>query len=356
MSSGQKDEIPATRSTRITILRSPPEKEEQKTGMGIYSDKVEAGLKEAGIEPRRITVGIGAGVSEKNIFKRIRWNLLHPFKQCIASGWEGVFHATDEFHSICFPFLGGKKVMTFHHYQGNDTKTPFLFLWKIVVRIGVKLSDRIIAISPKSKKDLIEHYGVPEEKISVVLNNVSDKFRSIDIPRTRTIGIIGTLTKRKNVGAAIHAFRKLIDMPGTEDMRMKICGRGPTLPELKELVKDLGIEDRVTFVAGLTDDEMVEMYNSIQILANPSMIEGFGLSTLEAQKCSTPVVCFKDADIPDEVKMYALQSADIDDFADNMHRLLVDDEFRKKVVTDGKTYADGFGKDFIEETIKVYES
>ncbi|MCL2890273.1 MAG: glycosyltransferase [Methanomassiliicoccaceae archaeon] len=343
-------------SGRITLIRSPPEKEEEKTGLGIYSDKVEAGLRGKGMDPARITVGIGVGVSEKNILKRIRWNILHPFKQCIASGWNGVFHATDEFCSICFPFLGGKKVMTFHHYQGDDTKTFFLFIWKIVVRIGIKLSDRIIAISPKSKKDLMEHYGVPEEKISVIMNNISDKFRTTGIPRTRTIGVIGTLTKRKNVGAAIHAFRKLIDMPGTEDMRMKICGRGPVLPELKELAKELGIEDKVTFVAGLTDDEVVEMYNSVQILANPSMIEGFGLSTLEAQRCSTPVVCFKDADIPDEVKLHAVQSADTDDFADNMHRLLVDDEYRKKVVADGKTYADGFGNDFIEKVIDVYEN
>jgi glycosyltransferase involved in cell wall biosynthesis len=341
---------------RVTLIRSPPETERKRTGLGAYSDSVEDGLRSKGTEFGRILVGKGIGTSEKNVFKRIWFNIIRPMRDCAASGWDGVFHATDEFCSICFPFLGGRKVMTFHHYQGDDTRTFFLAAWKIVVRIGVRLSDRIIAVSPKSKKDLMEHYGVPEEKIVLIMNRVDDRFKTLGIPRTREIGYVGTLTQRKNVDAAIRAFHKLIRMPGTEDVRMRICGRGPMLGELERLADELGVRDRVSFVAGISDDELVEMYNSIQVLANPSMLEGFGLTTLEAQRCSAPVVCFRDADIPEETVRHAVPSADTDEFAENMHRLIVDAEFREKVVLEGKAYADGFGGDHTEKLTEVYDS
>lgn len=122
-----------------------------------------------------------------------------------------------------------------------------------------------------------------------------------------------------------------------------------------ELIEELGLKDKVTILSDLTVDQVVDFYNRIMVLANPSLHEGLGLVTLEAQKCNTPVVCIRGADIPEDVTRYAILSGEDDqDFADKIHKAIVNQKYRGRMIAAGKEYADSFGKDFSENILQLY--
>lgn len=88
-----------------------------------------------------------------------------------------------------------------------------------------------------------------------------------------------------------------------------IGGTGPYLPELKELVKKLGIEKNVNFLGFIKDEHLTEFYNKNNIFVlctkeSPSSIEveGFGLVFLEAQSCGIPVIGTKTGGISDAIE------------------------------------------------------
>ena len=64
---------------------------------------------------------------------------------------------------------------------------------------------------------------------------------------------------------------------------------------------------------------------------------------------------FKDAQIPEEVKRYAVPCADEDELAEQMFRCLSDEEYRAGIADAAFEYANGFGNDFGDELFKIYE-
>ena len=168
------------------------------------------------------------------------------------------------------------------------------------------------------------------------------------------MGCVSILVQRKNVAALIRSFSKLTGMDGVSDVRLRICGKGPEKRSLDELTRSLGISDRVEFLSDLSEADLVKFYNSISVLANPSMHEGFGCVTLEAQRCSTPVVFFRDADIPEEVVRSAIPCDNEDDMAKKMHDLLTDAGQWEKIAREGKEYADSFGGEFSDTMVEIY--
>src|SRR5690606_20103569 len=88
-----------------------------------------------------------------------------------------------------------------------------------------------------------------------------------------------------------------------------IGGTGSYLIDLKVLVKELGIEDNVTFHGFIPDEELPSFYNSNDIFvlctreqANSTSVEGFGLVFLEAQSCGIPVIGVCSGGIPDAIE------------------------------------------------------
>lgn len=335
-------------------MRRSPEKTTEKTGLGAYSDKIEKGLTDNNIEFERVSIDID---KKKGYLGCLMRGFIRPFFKILAmKDVENTYHVTDELCSLYLPMLKGKKIVTFHHVLRKDDNTDlFALIWKFIARIAIKQADTIIAASPQTKKELMESYGIPEEKISVVLSSVGDKFRKLEnVKKEKKVGCIGTLSPRKNTSAAIRVFSKLVTMSGMDDLRLVICGKGPEYQGLVQQAYESGVGDKVDFCADLSEEEVVEFYNKVTVLINPSMHEGYGLATLEAQKCSTPVVYFEYADIPSEITKYAIPSKDDQEFADNIHRLISDDEYREKIEEDGKRYAETFGDDFISDLLETY--
>lgn len=315
--------------TQLIVMRRYPDIEGKGTGIGSYSDMLDSMLSENGVDHEDVYLKLS---TDEGYLKCLRQGFIAPSLFLRKTDCQ-LYHATDELCCMSFPRIRGKKVVTFHHVsKGREGKSPLLFaIWKIAAKRAVKHSDAIIAVSHQTRDEVVGKLGADPEKVYVLEHTVDPVFRDLGGPREKVIGFVGTLIERKNVPGGLRAFKLFTEMPGTDGYRFVICGEGPMKSELVSLSESLGIADRVVFTSGLVKKDLLELYNGMVVFANSSMHEGLGLTALEAQACGAPVVFFKDADIPEEATKHFVPSGDEEEFARNMYKLAMDEEYRRKV-------------------------
>jgi glycosyltransferase involved in cell wall biosynthesis len=154
-------------------------------------------------------------------------------------------------------------------------------VFKVVVPRAAKRATRILTISERTKRDLIELYDIPAGKIVVTLLGADPAFRP-DGQRDSYLLYVGAIEPRKQpllaADAADAVGRPLVVVGPTKD--------GALADELRRRGADLrGYVEK---------DELVRLYQRASCLLFPSRYEGFGLPILEAMACGTPVAAFDD--------------------------------------------------------------
>ena len=150
-------------------------------------------------------------------------------------------------------------------------------VFRAAVPRSARRAARVLAVSERTKSDLVELYGLAPEKIVVTPNGVDPAF----VPGRRAdsyLLFVGAIHERKNPLAAASAAAA-VGLP--------LVVVGPT--------KDAGLahelERRGAELRGYLDKrELAELYQGAACLVMPSRYEGFGLPVLEAMACGTPVV------------------------------------------------------------------
>jgi glycosyltransferase involved in cell wall biosynthesis len=195
-------------------------------------------------------------------------------------------------------------------------RDPSVFGWwdlatfKVFVRSSVKRARHVLAISERTKRDLVEVYGTPPEKITVTPLAPDPAFRPAR-EHDSFLLFVSAVEPRKQpldaVDAANAVGRKLVVVGPKKDA---------------ELVAEL--ERRGAEVRGyVPKDELVRLYQSAACLVFPSRYEGFGLPVIEAMACGTPVVAAPEPAL-EEVAGDAAVFAD--DLADGVRRALAEPE------------------------------
>jgi glycosyltransferase involved in cell wall biosynthesis len=341
----------------VTLFRRGPESDTQKSGIGRYGDKAENALVACGARCDKVFFSFS---KRDGMFKAIRKALIDPLMRLIDSnGKSDIYHATDELSGIYLPLARGKKVVTFHHItKSNEDLSGYMgyILWKISAALTIRSADVILVASPQTRDEMVKAYKLDPNDIEVLMAEIGEQFKRTEgVKRSKTVGCISSLIHRKNVASLIRAFGKTLEMKDMEDAKLIICGEGSERASLIELTERLKINENVEFVSGLSDDEIVRMYNSVSVSILPSRHEGLGLTVIEAQRCRSPVLYFGDARIPEEVTRYAVPCADEDDMAEKMFRCLSDETYRDGIADAAFRYACEFGEDFGERLIGIYK-
>src|SRR5207237_9260871 len=131
-----------------------------------------------------------------------------------------------------------------------------------------RLAARVLAVSELTKRDLVEIYGVPEEKIVVVPNGVDPRFGT-DGPRSPGdyALVVGALQARKDPEAAIEAFALL----GDGDLRLVFAGPDKGGREAAERAAErTGLRNSVEFLGYVPQDELAALYRGAACLVFPS--------------------------------------------------------------------------------------
>ena len=183
-------------------------------------------------------------------------------------------------------------------------------IFRVVVPRSVNRATRVLAISQRTKDDLVELYGTAPEKVVVTPLACDPAFRPGGT-RGDYVLLVGSIEERKDPLLAAEAAR-------VAGVRLVVVGpeRDAALAgELRRLGADVrGFVPR---------DELVRLYQEAAALLFPTRYEGFGLPVAEAMACGTPVVATADAAVR-EVGGDAIAYADRDAFAQTVVRVLAD--------------------------------
>ena len=176
-------------------------------------------------------------------------------------------------------------------------KTAGRLIEKIVLMLPVS---RVHTVSRTSKNDLVKT-GIPAEKITVIANGINpDEYQSQSHRKAGQVAYVGRLVFYKNLDTVIRAFRKVCDhLP---ESRLVIAGKGPCEQSLKDLTLQLGLQDNVIFPGRISDQEKVQLLAESQLMVQPSLVEGFGITVIESFCCGTPVLASNVMPLPELVK------------------------------------------------------
>ncbi len=337
--------------TGLTVYRRPEEDTNGKTGLGRYADVIEYCL-----EGRDYDIVISDATSARGYWNMFVNGFWRPVRQSRKLNTKDtVCHATDELCSMVFPFVKGKKIMTVHHVSFTEGRFDLFYrMWMLITKTGIRKSCKVITISETTKQDLIR-IGCPEEKIVVIVNRVDPKFRKKDLPKRHSVFCMGQLAPRKNMEDALRAFIELSGKEGMGDWTITFCGDGPNRDNILSMASEAGISERVKIVTGISEEEVIDLYNEAMLVFNTSLLEGTGLVTLEAQRCGTPVLHLNRAQIPEPVTRLSVGCEDPSDMAEKAYALISDPEAYDDLCRRSKEYADAFGGDFKERYLALLE-
>lgn len=218
---------------------------------------------------------------------------------------------------------------------------------------SVQQADHVIAVSEATRRDLIDLYQTPPEKISVLYHGVSSNFRPVRdatkltaVRRTYNLGTapfvlsVGTIQPRKNYQHLIQAFAKV-----EAGANLVIAG-GPgwQADEIFNEVTRQGLTDRVRFLGFVPDADLPLLYNAAALFIYPSLYEGFGLPVLEAMACGTPVTASNRSALPEVVGPAGLlfDPLDTNAMAETMINILQDDDLHRTLSRAGQAQAAKF--------------
>ena len=104
------------------------------------------------------------------------------------------------------------------------------------------------------------------------------------------IGMASRLVPSKQHDVLIRALALLRSGESPLDAELRIAGEGPTADQLRELSRDLGVADRVTFLGHVEGNDLVDFFRGLDIYAHGTLGEGLSIALLEAAAAGVPIV------------------------------------------------------------------
>ncbi len=292
--------------------------------------------------------------------KNIVWTIPGRLMEVLWERWpilavEDVVGKIDLFHSP-YEFLprvkGARTVVTVHDVRflkhPEHLESGFLRLLTRRIHDIAARADRIIAVSENIKRRLVEFTSLPQDRVVVVpcgvdgcFHPVRDQTRIANFVQRHGISgpyilFVGAADKHKNLVKLAKAFAQVREEH--EDLQLVFAGRPEWGYErLKERLADLKIEKGLVFTGFVPHQDLPVLYGGAEVLAIPSIHEGFGLPALEAMACGTPVLCSNTASLPEVVgdAGVLVNPYSVGEIAEGLRRLLSDTALRASCIEKG---------------------
>ena len=257
-------------------------------------------------------------------------------------------------------FYEEKMVVTIHdltivHFDTGRATTLPIPLYKLKrlgywleLTLALRKARKIITVSNATKQEIMDHFGVGEDKIIVTYEAVDSEIVRLAQESKRPlvsepyILYVGNAYPHKNLDMLLSAWQGKLVLATPDDY----------------FSKRLNVGKNVLMFRGASALQLANLYAFAQALVFPSLMEGFGLPGIEAMAVGIPVVC---SDIPVFREIYGEASLMFDprdpvDIAAKLREVLRNENLRRDLIAKGKKQTAKYSwRRMAEQTLDVYE-
>ncbi len=347
----------------------------QKTGLGVYTANLVQSLLSESRNGTQVCLLESERKGDLNTLQRLRWENVELPKKAKEEKIR-LLHVPAFSPPMTKPC---RLVVTVHDLIGmlfpNQKGWPSRFYWGKWLPAMLKRADHLIAVSEHTKKDVIEHLGIPEQKITVIYSSGHEGFvASCDRERMRKLRsrfeikekyfiCVGTLEPRKNLGRVLEAFLKFLSQASPSDKYQLVVVGSKEFAHgkfFKEINKNRRLNpDDIIFTGYVDQSDLNCLYACAQAFLFPSLYEGFGFPVLEAMASGTPVLTSDRTSLPEVAGEAAMKvnPEDVNALCEGMKLLATDEKIRQELIQKGFERIKHFSwSKTAKETLAVYES
>jgi glycosyltransferase involved in cell wall biosynthesis len=228
---------------------------------------------------------------------------------------------------------------------------------------GLKKVDLTLCVSQFTRQSIIRQMEIASEKVVAIHSGVDHRvFREIagaaeqliqKYPDLRDcsrpwILYVGSEQPRKNLGTLLEAVAALRhEFPGVHLLKVGSPGGRGFREQTLYNISRLALEDGVRFFQNVPEEDLALFYNSVDLLVQPSLVEGFGFPVIEAMACGTPTICSYSGALPEVANGASIHcdAGSVSEFSSTMRELLQDEalsnELRQRGLLNAREYTWG---------------
>jgi glycosyltransferase involved in cell wall biosynthesis len=217
--------------------------------------------------------------------------------------------------------------------------------WYAFTRMQTRVASRmprVLTVSQNSNNDIHTDHNVPLDRMNVVPVGVDQNiFRPLpDVQRVK-----GRLITTASADVTMKGLRYLLEavakLRTERDLELVVIGRLKEGGPSARTIDELGLRDIVTFVTGVPEQRIIELYSEAELAVVPSLYEGFSLPAIEAMSCGVPLVATTGGALPEVVgadgdTALLVEPGDSDALAARIREALDDPELRARVGANGR--------------------
>lgn len=220
-------------------------------------------------------------------------------------------------------------------------------------RASMVRADHIIAATDATRQEILRYYPALEPKITVIWNGVGQEFiAAADIPPERVretvsrlkiptpyVLFVGSLEAKKNHVRLIEAFRRVRREQKLPHTLVIVGERLASVPDGG--VSEDEADRAVHFTGFLPDADLPTLYRGADLVAYPSLYEGFGMPVAEGMAAGVPVLTSNVSSMPEVAGGAAMlvNPLDVDDIARGLVQALTDTAWRAQAIVAGRKRA-----------------
>ena len=230
----------------------------------------------------------------------------------------------------------------------------------VIIKKCYRKTDKLVYVSNSTKKELYNYFGndlFADKNEKIIYRTVDDKFIEQDLDEEEVESIINEcgiekdkkivlsvsrITKDKGIDKVLKALKKYKE-EGNDDFHYLIVGDGNYLPQIKEMAKDLDLEEHVTSTGYIDFDNVIHYYDLCDIFILPSrrkISESFGRVFAEASARGKPVIGNNTGGVREvidhEKTGFLVDPNKTEKICERISELLTENELRKRLGKNGR--------------------
>ena len=223
---------------------------------------------------------------------------------------------------------------------------------------------KIVTVSEYSRRDIINQYEVPEEKVDLAYNGVNELFHPLNAEQVKEVRkeltggapyfvFVGSIHPRKNIANLLKAFQLFKD-ENRANYKLVLVGEKFFLTKpLEEQLEKMKNRQDVIFTGRLSPNRLNDVLGAAWAMTFVPYFEGFGIPILEAMKCDIPVVASKVTSLPEiagDAALYASPESPAS-IRDGMIRVVREKGLREALIEKGRKRRERFNWDHTAEKL-----